>query len=364
MTESLWGLKAHKEKAMLLAEAAQQTAELADLPNRDAQDWPPPVAELVSQQVQQAASSAIQELQQTASRNLAQAEVEREEALAAQAQLNTQVEMLSNALNSAESQIRQIQVEMREQERVLQERVQRLDTELAGAREVAGEAEELRLQVQDLREDLQEADVRGAEMQAQLSVLQKQLEEAQAWEVHSPCDEPLSTLNDGKTSGEPPTVTSPQGTSEREQPVSTSSKGAAVANEGAAIMVQYWKGCFENAQQRVAALEAEVSSAQAELHEERHTHELRTLSDMAKHDEIADLRAQQGRGSVDIEYLKNALLGFFESGELPANTQVFVVLERLLCLTEKDKARLYRVQTKAGVMRTPSKGRSGFSLFR
>jgi hypothetical protein len=350
-------LQASADKAELLAETRRQTVELKDLPNQPPENWPPPIAELVAHQVQEAARSAVQELQQTASRNLEAIEAEHDKVVEARAELAAKVERLSSELEGAHGRIRQVEVEMKEQERVLQERIQGLGAELTGAKEVAGEAEELRVQVQELREDLQEADARAAEMQAKL-------EEDLGWgEVNVPV-----SAEGGQASGE--MALSPRVAGGEvallprvagvEQAASPSGKPEA-AIDG---MVQYWKGCYENAQQRVAALEAEVSGIQAELRDERYAHELRSLSDGAKQDEIADLRACQGRGNVDVEYLKNALLGFFESGELPANAQVFAVLERLLCLTEKDKARLHRAPTsKGGRLWTPSKSRSGFSLF-
>lgn len=111
-------------------------------------------------------------------------------------------------------------------------------------------------------------------------------------------------------------------------------------------MVEYWKQMYSEASERLQDLQEEVSLVQLELEDERHVHELRSLADSARKLEIQELQAVQGRADINIEYLKNVLLGFFESGELPLNKQVLIVLDRLMLFTQQDRARLWKTEGK------------------
>lgn len=51
------------------------------------------------------------------------------------------------------------------------------------------------------------------------------------------------------------------------------------------------------------------------------------------------------RGEVDLEYLKNVVIGGFESGELPASSHMLPVLARLL---QFSPAELARIQSRRG----------------
>ena len=57
--------------------------------------------------------------------------------------------------------------------------------------------------------------------------------------------------------------------------------------------------------------------------------------------EIAELRRQNKREGLDLTYLKNVILGAFESGELSTRSSMLSVLARLLEFSpaELDRAR-------------------------
>jgi hypothetical protein len=56
--------------------------------------------------------------------------------------------------------------------------------------------------------------------------------------------------------------------------------------------------------------------------------------------EIAELRRQVKREGLDLNYLKNVILGGFESGELPATSSMLPVLARLLEFSGDELARV------------------------
>lgn len=120
----------------------------------------------------------------------------------------------------------------------------------------------------------------------------------------------------------------------------------ASSNQETTDLVEYWKQLYTESSERTQHLQKEVSLVQMELEDERHVHELRTLADGARKLEIQELQAVQGRADINIEYLKNVLLGFFESGELPLNKQVLVVLDRLMLFTPQDRARVWKAEAK------------------
>lgn len=102
-------------------------------------------------------------------------------------------------------------------------------------------------------------------------------------------------------------------------------------------ITDYWK-------RRCTDLQKEVGLLQNDLADQMHVHELRDMADGAKAKEIQELQAVKSRSSVDIEYLKNIMIGFFEAGQLPHNEQVLVVLDRLLSFTPRDRSRIWKQQ--------------------
>jgi GRIP domain len=100
-------------------------------------------------------------------------------------------------------------------------------------------------------------------------------------------------------------------------------------------VTEYWK-------RRCTGLQQELSLVQDDLADQMHVHELRDLADGARKLEIQELQAVRSRSTVNVEYLKNALIGFFEAGQLPFNEQVLVVLDRLLSFTAQDRARIWK----------------------
>jgi hypothetical protein len=61
--------------------------------------------------------------------------------------------------------------------------------------------------------------------------------------------------------------------------------------------------------------------------------------------EIADLQRQIKRGGLDLNYLKNVILGSFESGELPARSTMLPVLARLLEFSSEEMERVKTPKT-------------------
>jgi hypothetical protein len=130
---------------------------------------------------------------------------------------------------------------------------------------------------------------------------------------------------------------SPGSGSDNGQLVASTATSRLVTEAGQTNMVDYWKRLYDDTSLRAQALQRELSLVQTELADERHVHELRDLADGARKIEIRELQASQGRSVIDVEYLKNALVGFFESGELNFNPQVLVILDRLLLFTAQDR---------------------------
>lgn len=56
--------------------------------------------------------------------------------------------------------------------------------------------------------------------------------------------------------------------------------------------------------------------------------------------EIAELQRQAKREGLDLTYLKNVILGGFESGELPAKSSMLPVLGRLLEFSSEELERV------------------------
>lgn len=99
---------------------------------------------------------------------------------------------------------------------------------------------------------------------------------------------------------------------------------------------------------RVVSMERQVQRLQAELEEAEKTNRLREVggvcwrveySNRAQsvqaaqrvlREELAELRRQERRGTVDLDYLKNVLVSGFESGELPSSGPMFQVCSKVL----------------------------------
>jgi hypothetical protein len=60
------------------------------------------------------------------------------------------------------------------------------------------------------------------------------------------------------------------------------------------------------------------------------------------------------RGDVDLEYLKNVVIGGFESGELPASSQMLPVLARLLQFSPAELQRVRSSKKAAGAAASSS----------
>lgn len=194
-----------------------------------------------------------------------------------------------------------------------------------------------------------------AELEAELLSLRRAMEASRAVQSSARGREDVATADaaaDGKDASWPPGALEagasgvlrgergpmPQG---RPSPLPR-----ATSNQDSTDLVDYWKQMYTEASKHTQQLQKEVSLVQMELDDERHVHELRTLADGARKLEIQELQAVQGRAGLNVEYLKNVLLGFFESGELPLNKQVLVVLDRLMLFTPQDRARVWKAEGK------------------
>ena len=350
------------ERAALQAQIARKEADLLDLPKLDQAAWPAPVVELVSVQVQAAVSAAVSELHVGTAGSLTRIEAERDAAVAEQDVLRRRVDELASDLAAVQERAQQLEREARAQASTLQARVRELSVALQAADAAEGAGDESAGE----RDALADARARADAVAAQLSNTRGELDALrtqtvqQMWERErsgSAADTHVPKASVSEISKAPPLATTPSD-ADANAPEAALSAGGATG---------YWRTQCNDALDRVASLETEVATIQRALGDERHAHELRSLADGAVKDEIAELRAQTGRSSVDVEYLKNVLLGFFESGELPANETVVSVLQRLLHFTERDRARLAGLKRKGGRgPRTPasSKARSGtFGLF-
>ena len=364
-------MQAKADKAALLEEAARKADELAALPHAESAHWPEPVAQLVAEQTRAAAAEAAAAAGRDTEAALATATAERDAAVAARGDLEARTSALESERAAAQARADRLAAEMHEQESALRARVRTLES-AAAATAAAGEPTDVDAGVVEARAAALEtalaaAEARSAALQVELDAARahaiQQLREAPAQSSSAPASElSVSELPARRASPAPPHAAPASfagSASEADAPPGAPSRNGA----GGGDAVQYWKGCYSEARERIAGLEADVAAARAAVREERHAHALRDLADGAKQSEIAELRAQTGRSSVDVEYLKNALLGFFESGELPANAQVLAVLERLLCFTARDRARLSGVRRRAAAAPSPSKARSAFGLF-
>ena len=366
-------VQAKKERADLQSRLARKDAELLELPRAPRTAWPTPVTELVAACEEAAASRTANELQAEAAEQTARIASERDEALSARQAADKQVLQLTQQVQEQQARAHQVQQESKAQVGTLQKRVVELSVQLLQRSDSQEHAEEaaqvaadqshhaqaLEAELVKVRGEL--AAARAHAVQALWDKEQHRAEHAHVQRVYSPA--PTSVGADG----------SALGAAGNESAFCDSSGAATGALEDGGLarvasgdLSGYWKQCCEDAQQRVAAMEDEVSAMQRALNDERHAHELRNLSDSARRHEIAELQAQTGRSTVDVEYLKNALIGFFENGELKVcGPQVLLVLERLLYFTQNDKDRVGRLKERGALQRMPTrKGTRGtFAMF-
>lgn len=97
-----------------------------------------------------------------------------------------------------------------------------------------------------------------------------------------------------------------------------------------------------------ASLEDHIRVLEAELNDSERTHALRDTATAVLKEEIAELRRQQKRAEVDIDYLKAVLVESFASGELNSQSHMLPVLARLLQFSPKDMERALAGKTGAG----------------
>jgi chromosome segregation ATPase len=97
-----------------------------------------------------------------------------------------------------------------------------------------------------------------------------------------------------------------------------------------------------------ASLEEQIKVLEAELTDSERTHALRDTATAVLKDEIAELRRQQKRAEVDIDYLKAVLVESFASGELNSRSHMLPVLARLLQFSPKDMERALAGKSSAG----------------
>lgn len=194
-----------------------------------------------------------------------------------------------------------------------------------------GKCAELSVQVAELRQKLQ-----ASRSQAMLALKEKQ-------------DEMLPPSRHASGAGSQGVTSPPELSSDLAYAPAGSGQQASTENDIDGLFAQqpfstnpvqegvtdYWK-------RRCNGLQKEVSLLQNDLADQMHVHELRDLADGCRKEEIQELQAVKSRSTVDVEYLKNIMIGFFEAGQLPHNEQVLVVLDRLLSFTARDKSRIWK----------------------
>ena len=363
-------MQAKADRASLHSQLAQKDSELAELPGAPNEQWPAPVAELVAAQVGSAVATALSEAQANSATSDAQQRQASADAAAQSTAAQAHIAKLESQLAAAQAQLQRAQDEAAAQVAALQERLREATATLQAA-DPHGEGppadtHALQAQVQEQQQLAATAVAELAQVRAELDTLRAQTVH-ELWERErlaggnaEALDESVGGASASRTAA---SVASASDAAAAAGPPLATEGSAAAAQEA----VEYWRRCYEDAQGRVAALERDVAASQRELRDERHAHELRSLADAARRNEIAELQARQARGSVDVEYLKNCLIGFFESGALPAHEQVVSVLARLLHFTEHDRARMAGPARRNGAApRTPVRQKSaarGFSIF-
>jgi hypothetical protein len=88
-----------------------------------------------------------------------------------------------------------------------------------------------------------------------------------------------------------------------------------------------------------AALAARVAALEHEIVDSERTHALRDRASAVLKEEVAELRRQQKREAVDLEYVKAVLVESFASGELDGGSRMLPVLARLLHFSPADLER-------------------------
>ncbi|GLI69896.1 hypothetical protein VaNZ11_014552 [Volvox africanus] len=89
---------------------------------------------------------------------------------------------------------------------------------------------------------------------------------------------------------------------------------------------------------RVAVLEQELEEYKHAYEDAESTHQLRDTAQAALREELLRLRAQLDLSNHDVQYLRAAIISFFESGSLPRDGLVLQVLSRLLRFTPAEMA--------------------------
>ena len=87
------------------------------------------------------------------------------------------------------------------------------------------------------------------------------------------------------------------------------------------------------------SVEDRLKALELELKDSERTHVLRDTATAVLKEEIAELRRQNKRADVDVEYLKAVLVESFASGELSASSHMLPVLARLLHFSGEDMQR-------------------------
>ncbi|GIL43752.1 hypothetical protein Vafri_1387 [Volvox africanus] len=113
----------------------------------------------------------------------------------------------------------------------------------------------------------------------------------------------------------------------------TSSLGAALQAQNSAEAA-----ALQALHSRVAILEQELEDYKHAYEDAESTHQLRDTAQAALREELLRLRAQLDLSNQDVQYLRAAIISFFESGSLPRDGLVLQVLSRLLRFTPTEMA--------------------------
>eukprot|EP00892_Ulva_mutabilis_P007322 jgi/Ulvmu1/4962/UM207_0006.1 len=344
--------QAKQDRVQFETEMSKSGSYFACLPQSDVDAWPEPVQSLVRSKVGAAVEEARTKLQAQAVAALNEEESQRSCLNAQLQQATARAHGLEVELHACQAHEQQVREELRAQEAALQAQISGLQLRLERAVALAAPAQGAQ---ETAQERLRQSEAKRAELEAEVTSLQRAVEvahgEQQSARRHEGWGESVLEVT-GCGDDFPRSAQSVEGGSERALAQDRAPASArlptpllrATSNQVSTDLADYWKQMYTEASQRAQELRKEVSLVQMELEDERHVHELRTLADGARKLEIQELQAVQGRADLNVEYLKNVLLGFFESGELPLNKQVLVVLDRLMLFTPQDRARVWKAE--------------------
>ncbi|KAK9905843.1 hypothetical protein WJX75_007487 [Coccomyxa subellipsoidea] len=304
-----------EERAWRAAAARAYAEELEGLPLKPVSAWPAPVRALVRQREAAAAEAGAAAVRQEASVAEAALEAELEEARTARGTAEAEKREAIAARDKAEAHTAGVSKELAEREECLGNLLEAARAEAAAATaahetDLAELRQSLELRVATVRADVADWQARAEAAEKDLAAVKER-----AWALMEEKDAQLQAAKALKNH-----VT--------EGPADETGSSAAVVDE-------------------VSVLKQRISLLEKELVESENTHRLRDQAQAVAKQEIAELQRKGKREGLDLTYLKNVILGGFESGELPAKSSMLPVLGRLLEFSPKELDRVRNPKRKA-----------------